>query len=322
MVSDVVVVGSANVDLLLEVPRHPAPGETLLGGGGASVPGGKGANQAVAAALSGARTAFVGAVGDDAGADVALRGLRRAGVDIDAVAHVPGPTGLAVVTVADSGENTIVVVPGANAAVDVTAVEGASDRIRTASVCVLQLEVALEAVERAARLAHDGGCRVVLNAAPAASVPLATLRLADPLVVNEHEAAIVLAGALEDVGSVPEGAAGRIEPAAPGESLDAAPDLVAQATGTARALRGLGVRSVVVTLGGRGSVGVEPDGAWHVPARIVEAVDTTGAGDAFVGALAAGLASGSDLRAAAEHATRFAAASVRSRGAQDSYPDP
>lgn len=302
---DVVVVGSINADLVLTVARHPHPGETLLGGGGHSTPGGKGANQAVAAALRGARTAMVGAVGDDAAAPVALSLLREAEVDLDQVAVRPGPTGLAVVTLSETGENTIVVVPGANATVDPGWAERAAPLLEVAPVCVLQGEIPLESAETAARIAREAGRRVIVNAAPALALPTELLRAADPLVVNEHEAAIVL-------GSAPGTARGAEPPRAP-----TTPE---EATAMARLLLAAGARSVVVTLGGAGVVVVDHDAESHLPARPVEAVDTVGAGDAFVGALAAGLARGLELANAAEDAVAVAAYAVAHPGAQASYP--
>jgi len=299
---DVVVVGSTNVDLVLTVPRHPQPGETLIGGSGALFAGGKGANQAVAAARLGARTAMVGAVGDDPNAAIALRELVGAAVDVDAVARVPGPTGLAVVTLSDDGENTIVVVPGANASVTTDAVDAAAAVIRDARICLLQAEIPLAAVERAAEIAASSKVRVVLNLAPACRLPLDTLRRADPLVVNEHEVALLL-GWLDPADALGE------PPADPDAALD-----------RARAVRAYGVRSVVVTLGRLGSVGAGPEGEWALPAPDVRVRDTTGAGDAFVGALAAGLAAGDTLHAAATTATRVASFSVQQLGAQASYP--
>ncbi|MCV2394213.1 ribokinase [Actinotalea sp. M2MS4P-6] len=290
---DVVVVGSVNADLVLEVPRHLHPGETLLGRDASVLPGGKGANQAVAAARLGADVAMVGAVGTDPNADVALAELRRAGVDLAAVRRVEGPTGLAVVTLADDGENSIIVIPGANSTTDVAAVEAAASTIAGAAVCVLQAEIPLDAVGRAAHLAHEAGRRVVLNVAPACRLPLDVLRLADPLVVNEHEAAIL---------------------------LGADPGTAVPAEQTVRELAELGVGSVVLTLGAAGVVGLDATGTWSLPARPVTPRDTTGAGDAFVGALAVGLAQGDPARDAALLATRVAAASVQRLGAQLSYP--
>jgi len=302
---DVVVVGSINADLIVQVERHPHPGETLLGHTSTVLPGGKGANQAVAAARLGADVALVGAVGEDPNAATALAGLRDAGVDLEHVTVVDAPTGLAVVTLSDDAENTIVVVPGANASVSPRLVDAAADLIAEARVCVVQAEIPPATVAHVARVAAAGGTRLLLNVAPAAELPPETVRAADPLVVNEHEAAILL------------GHRGR-------QPEDAARDLAA-----------LGVRSVVVTLGAGGVVGVGGgagdedaegggDGAggavWSLPARQVDALDTTGAGDAFVGALAAGIADGLPVRQAAALATRVAAASVTRLGAQPSYP--
>jgi len=300
LVPSVVVVGSANADLLARTAVHPAPGETVLGRDLAVLPGGKGANQAVAAARLGARVAFVGAVGDDEFADAATSGLRDAGVDLTRLATVPGSTGVAVVTVAADGENSIVVVPGANAAVDGGFVRRHGDLLGGAPVVVLQGEIPRDGVEAAAGLA---GVRVVVNLAPVIDVDPAVLRRADPLVVNEHEAHAAL-GLLE-----PGDVVGR----------DVADEEV-----VAR-LTALGVPSVVLTrcpqgalVAVAGAVGVT--GVVSVPAPRVDAVDTTGAGDAFVGALAAELARGSDLVGAARLAARVGAFAVRGAGAQPSYP--
>lgn len=286
----IVVVGSINADLVLQVARHPRPGETVLGRESVLMSGGKGANQAVAAARLGARVAMVGAVGTDPNATVALAGLREAHVDLENVSTVPGSTGLAVVTLSGDAENSIIVIPGANLAVTVEAVEAAHDVVAAAQVCVLQAEIPLPAVIRAAELAHDAGTRVVLNVAPATELPPETLRRADPLVVNEHEAAVILGHPID-------------------EPADAAAELAA-----------LGIASVVITWGSRGAVVLDRGHLRSVPARVITPRDTTGAGDAFVGALAAGLVAGSTLLEAAEWAARVAAASVTRLGAQASYP--
>jgi ribokinase len=290
MERDIVVVGSINADLVLQVERHPHPGETVLGRTSVTLPGGKGANQAVAAARLGSSVAMVGAVGGDSNAEVALSELRRARVDLEHVAAVEGATGLAVVTLAEDGENSIIVIPGANDAVTPELVDRSEAAIASARVCVLQVEIPQASVTRAAQIAHQNGVRVVLNVAPAAALPPDTLVLADPLVVNEHEAAILL-----------------------GHPVDRPVDAVT-------ALASLGIRSVVVTLGTAGVIGIGHGRVWAMPARVVEARDTTGAGDAFVGALAGALAAGADLEPAAAHATRVAAASVTRLGAQPSYP--
>ncbi|AQX15664.1 ribokinase [Tessaracoccus lapidicaptus] len=288
----VVVVGSLNVDLHLWLERHPLPGETLLAGGGTLSPGGKGANQACAAALAGAPTAMLGAVGSDDSRHTALRLLSEAGVDIDHVLQLPGPTGLAVVSVASDGENTVVVVSGANAQVSVQHAEQWAALIRAADIVVSQGEIPAEVTERVARMVQG---RWLLNLAPVIDLAPDVIRRADPLVVNEHEAEAVL----RQLGA---------EAAGP-EALVAA-------------LRDQGVASVVLTLGAQGALVARDAGVARVGTPHVRAVDTVGAGDAFVGALAARLSEGVDLVAAAEYAARFAAYTVQFEGAQSSYPAP
>ncbi|GAA3487485.1 ribokinase [Streptomyces cremeus] len=184
----VVVLGSLNIDLVTRVPRHPGAGETVLGSGLTVLPGGKGANQAVAAARAGARVRMLGRVGKDDGGRRYLAALDADGVDTRDVVPTPGePTGQAHICVDDLGENTIVVIAGANGAVTPADVERAADVIAEADVLLLQLETPLPAVVRAAELADRSGVRVVLNASPVAEVPSRLLRLADPVIVNEHE---------------------------------------------------------------------------------------------------------------------------------------
>lgn len=296
--SRVVVVGSVNADLLTRVAVHPAPGETVLGRSMSVLAGGKGANQAVAAARLGAEVAFVGAVGDDSFAGQATSGLRSAGVDLSALATVPGPTGIAIVTVSADGENSIVVIPGANAAIAAGTVSAHAATVAGADVVVLQGEIPRAATETAARLANG---RVVLNLAPVIELSADVVRRADPLVVNEHEARL----ALELLGG----------PAVPDDDHAAA----------ARALTEAGVASVVITLGSAGALVAIRSGEAEVvvtpvPSPKVSAVDTTGAGDAFVGALASRLAAGDELLDAARLAARVGAYAVTGVGAQSSYP--
>ena len=289
----IVVVGSVNADLVARTARHPRPGETVLGSDLEVLPGGKGSNQAVAAARLGGDVALVGAVGDDAFAGTAMSGLLAAGVNTSAVALVPGPTGIALITVDDVGENTIVVVPGANGSVGAAAVAGRQQLVAEADVVVLQCEIPRDGVEAAARAARG---RVLLNLAPSRELDPDVVRLADPLVVNEHEAF----GALALLTS----------------------DAPADDAGVVRALVGAGVRSVVLTLGAQGALVAEGGrDPVTVPAPQVEARDTTGAGDAFVGALAARLAEGEGLVHAARHAVRVGAYAVTGAGAQPSYPN-
>ena len=289
----VVVVGSINADQVTTVARHPLPGETLIGTSMVVLPGGKGANQAVAAAQLGARVGMVGAIGLDTLAASATVILESANVDLSNVRTVAGPTGLAVITVAADGENTIVVIPGANATVDADVVGQSADLIAGAAVVVLQGEIPAAGIAAAARLARG---RVVLNLAPVIELDPATIAAADPLIVNEHEAALLLA---------------QLTPGTPPPASDA--EAVAR-------LREWGVTSVVLTRGALGAIVSDADGTDAVASPVVVAVDSSGAGDAFVGALSARLAAGDSLRDAARLAVRVGAFAVQSRGTQPSYP--
>jgi ribokinase len=287
----VAVVGSLNLDIVVPVPRHPGPGETVLGGDGFRNPGGKGANQAVAAARLGQPTSMVGRVGrDDAGSEL-LEALRGSGVETSRVVPTPGaPTGIALVTVDDRGENAIVVSPGANARVTPADVEAAGGLISSARVLLLQLEIPIEAVGAAARAASG---TVVLNPAPARSLPPSLLEAVDVLVPNRSELG-VLAGA-------------GVEPAD-------AEQAAALASGIP------GPTAVVVTLGAEGALVVEDGRTERVPAVPVRAVDTTAAGDAFCGSLADALVRGEPVAEAARWAVRAAAVACTRPGAQASLP--
>jgi ribokinase len=293
----VVVVGSANADLVLDIDHRPAPGETVIGSDVVTTPGGKGANQAVAAGKIGGAVAFVGCVGADDHGALLRESLSSAGVDLTDLRTVDAPTGTATIMVTPDGENSIIVAPGANRHVSPAMLEETRSSWGAAPVVVLQLEIPLESV---ALVASGARGRVVVNAAPAARLGSEVLAAADPLVVNESEAAFLL----KDAG--------------------AAVDLTDDAGATARALLRLGPRSVVLTLGAAGAVVAEAhdDAAdvVRVPAVRVEAVDTTGAGDSFVGALAVELAAGATLERAVHLATRVAAVAVTRRGAQTSFP--
>ncbi|WP_449281066.1 ribokinase [Leucobacter sp.] len=301
MSRDVVVVGSANADLVVEVPRRPAGGETLLGGDLRVLPGGKGANQAAAAARCGADTGILACVGDDANGALLRERLAAAGVDTAGLLGAGRPTGTAIILVTPDGENSIVVSPGANAALDAELAERSSDVWRAARVVVLSLEIPEPTAFHVAARAAAAGGRVVLNAAPATRIASATLRLCDPLIVNEHEALAAL------------GEEAR-EPA--GLSRAGYEEL-------SRRLCAAGARSVVITLGADGAIVADVGDAApeHVPAHRVRAVDTTGAGDAFVGAVACELARGAELVEAVRFATAVSAVSVQRLGAQASYAD-
>ena len=287
----VAVIGSANFDLVLGVSHRPAPGETVLAASTEGHPGGKGANQAVAAARLGASVSFVGCIGGDGFGDVVIASLAGNGVDVSSVRRVDAPTGTAVILLTPDGENSIVVSAGANAFVTAALVDEVSDAWAGAAVLVLQLELPVETVAYAASAAVARGVRVILNAAPAAALAAEVLAAADPLVVNENEAAALLDGYVGDAAEV------------------------------AARLLALGARSVVLTLGARGAVLAEAGGLpEHVPGRAVPVVDTTGAGDAFVGALADRIAHGDALAGAVRFANHAAAFSVGRHGTHDSYP--
>ena len=293
----VVVIGSSNTDMVVKAARIPQPGETVLGGEFVMVPGGKGANQAVAAARLGAEVTLVARLGDDLFAEASLRSFREAGIRTEAVVRDPeAASGVALILVDESGENAIAVAPGANARLTPADVDRAEAAIRAADVVVLQLEVPMPAVLHVIRLAKRHGRRVILNPAPAAPVPDEALAMVDFLTPNETEAEILLGG---------------------GAAASAWGGIAA----VADALRAKGAGTVIVTLGREGAFVVGPGGSVHVPGRHVKAVDTTAAGDAFTGALACALGEGRDLAAALEFATAAAALSVTRMGAQSSLPD-
>ncbi|MEB3369193.1 ribokinase [Saccharopolyspora mangrovi] len=292
---DVVVVGSLNVDLTAGVHRHPRQGETVRATALTTGPGGKGANQAVAAARLGARTALIGRVGADAHGQDLLAALGADGVETArTLRDESAATGTALINVAETGENSIVVAAGANAHVSPDDLAAARPLIDSARVVSVVLEVPVDAVCAAARAARDAGARLALNLSPVVDLPAEVLAAADPLIVNEHEAREVLQ---------------RNGVQLPGEEV-----------GYAEALRQVGARSVVVTLGPRGAAVTEPGHAEHVPGAPADAVDTTGAGDAFAATVAWRVGQGDALAEAARWATRVAARSVQQPGAQPSYP--
>jgi ribokinase len=297
----VVVVGSVNIDLTAFTPRRPEPGETVLGRSLSTVLGGKGANQAIAAARAGARTTMIGCVGQDRFADLALAGLAAEGVDTAAVTAVPGPTGVAHIRVDDLGENDIVVLPQANAALTPAAVERALRGLAPRpGVLLLQLEVPLDAVLAAARVGHELGLTVVLDPSPVPPAPLPDALWADVDLVKPNL-----------------GEAARLTGAGP---PDRAPLTAAAQAG--RWFIDRGVQRVVLTAGAEGAVVLDgPDGApTGYPPHPVDVVDPTAAGDAFVGHLGAGLAAGLDWTVAVRRATAAGALAVTVAGASPSLP--
>lgn len=283
----IVVLGSANMDLVVRQPRLPRPGETMFGSGFTTVPGGKGLNQAVAAARAGAEVRFVGAVGEDAHGRELRDVLDAESIGTAGLASTSEPTGTAHISVLDDGENSIVVVSGANATVT-SLTDEARAAIAEAGLLVMQFELPQSVVLEASRLAREVGARTVLTPAPAAEPEAGLLELIDVLVPNGGEAR-ELAGVDDDEEA-------------------------------ARVLS-RSVETVVVTRGGEGAL-VARDGeiVANVPAVMVEAVDTTGAGDTFVGVLVARLAAGDELERALEWAAAGAAISVTREGATTSMP--
>jgi ribokinase len=294
MPNRIVVVGSLNADLVARLDRFPAPGETVAGRDFAVIPGGKGANQACAAARLGGDVAMIGRVGADAYAELLRRSLASAGVDVSQVLEDPSTTtGVALITVEASGQNEIVIVAGANGRLTVVDLER-SDGLATAAVVLLQLEIPLPTVQAAARLAHRAGAQVILDPAPAAPLPDDLLRDIDYLTPNEVELAALVGG---------ERAEGR-----------------AEAARQARVLVGRGARNVVVKRGEKGALLVGAAGETEWPAFRVQAVDATAAGDAWNGAFAFAMARGDAPVEAGWLATAAAAVSVKRHGAQPSMP--
>ncbi|MBO9326791.1 MAG: ribokinase [Roseiflexus sp.] len=290
----VVVFGSINMDLVVRTPRLPAPGETLTGYTFFAAPGGKGANQAVACARLGAPTRMVGRVGDDLFGEQLRTSLRSYGVQDDGVLTTPGPSGVALIAVDDTAENTIVIVPGANGAVssaDIPRLEQALDGART---LLLQLEVPIETVVAAARAAHTRGVTVILDPAPALSLPDELYTLADIITPNEHEATTLTGIAVhDDQGAI----------------------------AAARALIARGARRVALKLGARGALTADAEGEQFWPPFNVTPVDTVAAGDAFNGGLAVALSEGRSFNEAIRWGLAAGALSVTRYGAQPSMPE-
>lgn len=277
---DVVVVGSTNLDLVAAVEHLPAPGETVMATAYAEHAGGKGLNQAVASRRAGADTAFITSLGNDS----AGASLHRLIVNESIAAYVndhDGPTGRALISVDSEAENSIVVVPGANEFLTLSVVESHRKILERAKVVLCQLEVPIDAVEAALAIAKASGARTIVNPAPAQELSRGLLELCDVVMPNQHEVAML---------------------------------------GGASALLDAGVSTIVITLGARGIRIVNRDGEWEIPPYAVRAIDTTGAGDAACGALAAALALGNDITTAARRASAAGALAATRHGAVPSLP--
>jgi len=290
---EVVVFGSLNMDLVVRVPRAPDAGETLQAHSFMSNPGGKGANQAVACARQGARVAMVGRVGDDAFGLALKAALAADGISIEDIATAPASTGTALIMVDDDAQNRIAIVPGANAFMGTEDVQRLSARIAPARLLLLQFEVPMQAVLEAAVIAQAGGCKVVLNPAPAQALPDRLWSMVGILVLNESEAGLL--------SGVPVG-----DPASAVRAADA--------------LYRRGPAQVILTMGADGVVVRDATGCRHFRALAVDAVDTTAAGDTFIGAMCAALARNEGLDAGIALGIQAAAVCVTRQGAQASIP--
>lgn len=287
----VVVVGSINMDLVAHAAQIPLPGQTLSGKDFTTTPGGKGANQAVAVARLGHPVEMIGRLGQDGFGDSLLSHLQAKGVHTEGVERVKGPSGVALIVVADDGVNTIVVIPGANGQVTPAVVEAQARRIQNAGVVLCQLELPLETVLRTSEIAASAGVPFLLDPAPAANLPQGIWKNVSWITPNESEAAHYLAGS------------------------ELEPDEIA------RQFLGKGVRGVVLKRGSEGVFIAQSDGHAHwIPPYAVKAVDTVGAGDAFNGGFAVALLEGRDAAAAARFASATAAVSVTRAGAQAAMP--
>jgi len=290
----IAVIGSSNTDMVIKTSKLPIPGETILGGKFFMNPGGKGANQAVAAARLGAKVSFIAKTGDDVFGKQARQIFENENINTDYLVTDPGhPSGVALITVDAKGENCIVVAPGSNGYLSQGDIDLAREEILRSDIVLMQLEIPLETVVYAANLAFDAGKKVILNPAPAAQITdelLSKLYLITP---NETEAELISGVPVKDIES---------------------------ATLAARNLFGRGVKVVIITLGSKGALLYTGDEAKLIPSPKVEAIDTTAAGDVFNGAIAVAISEGLELEKAVEFACKAAAISVTRMGAQASAP--
>jgi ribokinase len=289
MPGPIVIVGSINMDLVVRAPRHPQPGETILGTDFQTFPGGKGANQAVAAARLGGQVRMIGRVGDDPFGDVLLENLKKDGVDTSYVLRTAGvASGVALITVSDNGQNNIVVVPGSNAQLTPSDITNAEPAFEGASAVLLQLEIPLDTVREAIRIGKKHGAKVILNPAPAQPLDSVLLSSVDYLIPNESEL-LLLTGL---------------------QSIQIA----------AERLKSIGLGCLIVTLGSAGVLLLDDNEETRIIPHPVSVVDTTAAGDAFVGAFAVALWENKETREAVTWGNAAGALSVTAAGAQPSLP--
>lgn len=289
----ILVIGSSNTDMTVKGGRIPVPGETVLGGEFCLGQGGKGANQAVAAARLGGDVEFICKVGRDGFGENSIKGYKADGMDMSHALLSDKPSGVALIMVDEHAENIISVAAGANGDFSVEDIESLSSVISAADYLILQLEIPMATVTRAAEIAHDAGVYVILNPAPASELSEELLRNVSLIIPNQTESAALTGMSISDYES-----AGK----------------------AAEAFRAMGIKDTIITLGSKGSLVCTGEGQTWVPARKVEAVDTTAAGDTFCGAVCVGLAEGKTLVEAVEFATLASSYTVRKIGAQSSIP--
>ncbi|QNL49040.1 ribokinase [Olivibacter sp. SDN3] len=290
----IIVVGSMNMDMVVKTSHIPKPGETVLGGSFFMNPGGKGANQAVSVARLGGDVAFIGKIGDDIFGKQSAQLFDEEGVDTNGVlSDRDSPSGIALITVDDLGENSIVVAPGANAHLEPADVEEAINRYPQGKILLIQLEIPMRTVEFAADYAHKRGMRVILNPAPANELVSGMFHLIDIITPNVNEAEMLSGVQIVDIASARQ---------------------------AAEKIHEQGVKNVVITLGRRGAVLFEDGEFCHIPAPEVETIDSTAAGDVFNGALAVAVGEGKALTEATLFACRAASIAVTKMGAQSSIP--
>ena len=290
----IVVVGSSNTDMIIKVPHLPKPGETILGGEFTKAAGGKGANQAVAAARAGGKVTFIAKVGDDIFGESAVVGFREDKINVDCVLKDPiAPSGVAQIFVAEDGENCIAVASGANANLSVEDIRSSAEKIQSANILLTQLETPIATITEAVKIAKENNLTVVLNPAPAQPLPDNLLSLLSLITPNETEAELLTGIKVVDKAS---------------------------AALASEVLREKGVESVIITLGSKGAF-VDNNGEQYIVSGFeVKAVDTTGAGDVFNGALTVALSEKKSFREAVKFANAAAALSVTKLGAQPSIP--
>jgi len=290
----IAVIGSSNTDMVIKTTKLPAPGETILGGDFFMNPGGKGANQAVAAARLGGKVSLIAKIGDDVFGREARQNFETDHINCDCLVIDPDlPSGVALITVDSHGENCIVVAPGANGSLGKTDIDQAREEILRSELILMQLEIPIETVSYAANMAFDAGIKVILNPAPAAKIPDELLSRLYMITPNETEAELISGIPVVDMES---------------------------ARLAAQNLYDRGVKVVVITLGSKGALLFTGDKALLVPSPRVEAIDTTAAGDVFNGAIAVAISEGMELEKAVEFACEAASISVTRMGAQSSAP--